>query len=747
MSIKLKNINIDYGNFLAVDDLSIEIKKGELVSLLGPSGCGKTTALNAIAGLINTTSGQMLFDGVDVTHKPSQKRNIGLVFQSYALYTHMSVYKNIAYPLYHSKTFKKELKVENFLNKLRLKTLKESEDFKIIIDQQNAFDNYIVSFKQDLEKILDQKFADFLKINKSVINNYLNLVFENVDSNDSKKINVKNQLKSYLYDKAKIKFNKEVNKLNEYIIAESNLILKNEHDIRYSYLLEFFKFNTQKTVKEFWNHSKELTKTMKKTKKNISKLQTQDLGFQIFTKQQSSLYQNYLNEKSEASKRFFEVSFKEVYLFADNFNKELKKFFTQNMFVNSKFEKLISQILLKLKANIKNIQKDLKNDSKILNENETLSKILFESRNQIVDKINSELTNLKTLTEEFKDFIEKMKYFDVNFEQKLTELISPNENSSKIYEIDKIENGYFDKLLSSSFEIISSLFAQQNKAIWKELETNSKKIDTKEQHAIIKKSIYSKNRKIKELVYQTAKQVEIENQLNKKPSELSGGQQQRVAIARAIVKKPNILLMDEPLSNLDAKLRLTTREWIKRFQQSVGITTIFVTHDQEEAMSISDSIFVMNKGVLQQSGSPLDIYNKPANEFVANFIGTPNINFIENHKRNGVFTLPSGENLKFSNLDEDIKKVKFGVRPEKISLKKTPGAILLATGSVALVEQLGKQNHVKIKISKDLELTVVVDPSEWLNVKNKEEINLYVKKDEIYIFGEDKNIIEAKYAK
>ena len=129
-----------------------------------------------------------------------------------------------------------------------------------------------------------------------------------------------------------------------------------------------------------------------------------------------------------------------------------------------------------------------------------------------------------------------------------------------------------------------------------------------------------------ERAMETAKLVQIERLMNRKPSEMSGGQQQRVAIARALVKQPGILLLDEPLSNLDARLRLQTREEIRRIQQETGITTIFVTHDQEEAMSISDMIVVMRSGILEQKGTPQQVYDDPANQFVAQFLGTPPIN-------------------------------------------------------------------------------------------------------------------------
>ena len=129
-----------------------------------------------------------------------------------------------------------------------------------------------------------------------------------------------------------------------------------------------------------------------------------------------------------------------------------------------------------------------------------------------------------------------------------------------------------------------------------------------------------------ERAYEAARLVQIEDLMERKPGELSGGQQQRVAIARALVKNPSVLLLDEPLSNLDARLRLQTREEIRRIQRETKITTIFVTHDQEEAMSISDLIIVMKDGVVQQIGRPQDVYDNPANLFVAKFLGTPPIN-------------------------------------------------------------------------------------------------------------------------
>ena len=165
-----------------------------------------------------------------------------------------------------------------------------------------------------------------------------------------------------------------------------------------------------------------------------------------------------------------------------------------------------------------------------------------------------------------------------------------------------------------------------------------------------------------ERAYQAAKLVQIDNLMERKPSELSGGQQQRVAIARALVKMPKVLLLDEPLSNLDARLRLQTREEIRRIQKETGITTIFVTHDQEEAMSISDMIVVMKLGVVQQTGKPQDIYDDPTNLFVAKFLGTPPINVFEGYVEAGKLYLSDECVMDVPGADDQA--VYVGIRPE-----------------------------------------------------------------------------------
>ena len=162
-------------------------------------------------------------------------------------------------------------------------------------------------------------------------------------------------------------------------------------------------------------------------------------------------------------------------------------------------------------------------------------------------------------------------------------------------------------------------------------------------------------------VLEAAKLVQIEMLMDRKPSELSGGQQQRVAIARALVKMPKVLLLDEPLSNLDARLRLQTREELRRIQCETKITTVFVTHDQEEAMSISDMIIVMKEGVIQQIGKPQEVYDNPANLFVAKFLGTPPINVFRGQVRE--HTLYIGKDAIFKVGDVADQEIYVGVRP------------------------------------------------------------------------------------
>ena len=190
------------------------------------------------------------------------------------------------------------------------------------------------------------------------------------------------------------------------------------------------------------------------------------------------------------------------------------------------------------------------------------------------------------------------------------------------------------------------------------------------------------------MALEAAKLVQIENLMDRKPKELSGGQQQRVAIARALVKMPRILLLDEPLSNLDARLRLQTREEIRRIQHQTGITTIFVTHDQEEAMSISDLIVVMKDGVVQQTGKPQEVYDDPVNLFVAKFLGTPPINVFDGCIKGGKLYI--GDTPVADANCGDEKSVTVAVRPEGF----VPSSDGVLTCDLKRIEVMGRDISV-----------------------------------------------------
>ena len=190
--------------------------------------------------------------------------------------------------------------------------------------------------------------------------------------------------------------------------------------------------------------------------------------------------------------------------------------------------------------------------------------------------------------------------------------------------------------------------------------------------------------------------VELDDFLHRKPAELSGGQRQRVALARAIVREPNVFLMDEPLSNLDAKLRVSTRAQIKNLSHELAVTTIYVTHDQIEAMTLADRVVVMEKGIVQQVGSPTEIYDRPANTFVAGFIGNPAMNLIEGSAKNGVFSAASTEIAGLATPDQNVT---LGFRAEDASVVKKGGQI---NAPIYTLELLGDATMVTVRIDSTL---------------------------------------------
>ncbi|MGH6923796.1 MAG: ABC transporter ATP-binding protein, partial [Propylenella sp.] len=196
-------------------------------------------------------------------------------------------------------------------------------------------------------------------------------------------------------------------------------------------------------------------------------------------------------------------------------------------------------------------------------------------------------------------------------------------------------------------------------------------------------------------VEEVARRVELDKLLARLPKELSGGQRQRVALARAIIRTPRVFLMDEPLSNLDAKLRVQMRAELKHLQHELKVTTIYVTHDQIEAMTLAHRVAVMNKGVIEQLGTPKEIYNNPRTLFVAGFIGSPPMNLIEGEAKNGVFTGADG--LRVEGLGKaDVGKAVLGVRPEDVEVVDAGDRRANLKAPIYSVELTGENTHVSV---------------------------------------------------
>jgi len=215
-----------------------------------------------------------------------------------------------------------------------------------------------------------------------------------------------------------------------------------------------------------------------------------------------------------------------------------------------------------------------------------------------------------------------------------------------------------------------------------------------------------KKPEIEKRVHEAAEVLQISSYLDRLPKQLSGGQRQRVAIGRAIVRNPKVFLFDEPLSNLDAALRVQTRIEIAKLHSHLSATMIYVTHDQVEAMTLADKIVVLNKGIIEQVGSPIELYNSPKNKFVAEFIGSPKMNIIE---------LEGNDKVSINNLQIPTHTSKIGVRPEHISLADNSSSML--SGTIRHIENLGEHLLCYINTVSTHEITAKID------VKSKVDLN------------------------
>ena len=559
---------------IAVKDLDFVVKDGQLVGLLGPSGCGKSTTLYMIAGLHNPTSGEVWFGDQEVTNLSPEKRGIGLVFQNYALYPHMTIYKNIEFPLTNLQV---EVPLVTFFDyDLRFTyTMKPADVAAGIaksiksLAKKCGFNSKQFSVEVSGEKELVAQ----VKLN-AVSPTAKDMFVDNMDKIVEFKLeNVEEkQATEALFD---TNFRATVN-----VISDDELV-------EVSVKGRLGKAFQTSMIDETINGLKQAVNTHggKAAECVITKTQH---GYEIMARV-VNLAHNKLEECMEAVKAAY----------------------------------------------------------------------AYEAFNYSITMVTN-----KSLTENVKKFLKEKKLGFSDF---------------KIY-FDKVHTKIFFKLMRASTETAESTLNELAEML------NLSDVEKETKQAIAHRKLTKEERR--DIIYDTAKLVQVDEYLQRKPNQLSGGQQQRVAIARALVKHPRVLLLDEPLSNLDARLRLQTREEIRRIQQETGITSVFVTHDQEEAMSISDEIVVMKLGEMQQMGRPQDVYNSPANLFVAQFLGTPPVNVFKGHVKGKKVTV--GDDVVLE-INEDLgdKDIYVAIRPEGFVLAK-PGEKNTLSGNCEMVQVMGR---------------------------------------------------------
>lgn len=626
MEIRIKNLTKIFPgdgkrhirDTIAVKDMDFVVPDGKLVGLLGPSGCGKSTTLYMISGLQNPTSGEVWFGDQEVTNLSPEKRGIGLVFQNYALYPHMTIYKNIEFPLTNLKV---ETPLVNFYN------------FKIIYD-----------YKMNQDDLVD-----------GIVKSVLSL---------SRKVGLKKK-QCTVDTKVEGSNLSIIINLSNVSIATKDLFIENFGKI----------LDTANKVEEQSTQTSE------------------------------ALFDTSLRATINAScdSEIVEVSFKGV----------LSKDFSTNDIDNTinSFKKNVANLGLAEGVVITKNRGVYELMGRIINLNRSnLDKcvdgichsINFKSKNVVISKVvNNEFT--KRIKKYL--FSKKIAFadFKLYFEDQKTKLF---------VRLKKVSNDNKDSIVSS----LTSEFQLTD-------------INLEVNQAVTHRKLTKEERR--DIVFEAAKLVQVDEYLERKPSQLSGGQQQRVAIARALVKKPRVLLLDEPLSNLDARLRLQTREEIRRIQKETGITTVFVTHDQEEAMSISDEIVVMKLGVTQQIDSPQTVYNDPANLFVAQFLGTPPINVFKGRCKDQKIYIGKDCVYETSTKIKD-QDLYVAIRPEGFVLdgKKSENTL---SCDVDMIQVLGRDISIVAKNDACLKPTfkAIISGDEDVS---KKKLYLKIKPNKLFVF-------------
>ena len=606
---------------IAVKDMDFVVPDGQLVGLLGPSGCGKSTTLYMISGLQVPTSGEVWFGDQEVTNLSPEKRGIGLVFQNYALYPHMTIYKNIEFPLTN-------LKVE-----VPMSTL-----FNFDLNY-----SYSMAADDDVDGIL--RASDSL-MKKAGIGKKSYDIEHSLNGTSLKMgIHLKN------VSEAVCNFIKE----NFPKIIPANL--DNESSVQTREAL----FDT----------------TLRASVREIGEDEVVSLHFK------GGLGRHFdTNTIDDTIRAFRETA------------KAYGHVLTAVIVKTSEGHELMVSV-----ANIKHKSlDDFKKAVEGVHEFQRVSYAIYQVvSKQLEGAIKGYLKSKNISVSDFKLF--------------------SDHGQNKLYFVIRAFDEEQTKALVSELEQKFGLF---------EIETTPKQ-------AISHRKLTKEERR--DIVIETAKLVQVEEYLERKPSQLSGGQQQRVAIARALVKRPRVLLLDEPLSNLDARLRLQTREEIRRIQQETGITTVFVTHDQEEAMSISDKIVVMKMGVMQQIDAPQEVYNNPANLFVAQFLGTPPINVffgkISGHK------VMLGDDVIYET-EEDYgeKEVYIAIRPEGFQIAG-PKDKNVMHAQLEMIQVMGRDVSIVAKKAESMKPTfkAIIAAEDAENQSGL--ISFKVKPNKLFIFDGD----------
>ena len=603
---------------IAVKDMDFTVPDGQLVGLLGPSGCGKSTTLYMISGLQTPTSGEVWFGDQEVTNLSPEKRGIGLVFQNYALYPHMTIYKNIEFPL---------------------------TNLKVEVPMSTLF-NYFLSYQYKMEE--DDDVNGILRASESLM----------------KKAGI---------GKASYEFHQNV----EDGVLHMDILLKNVSEAVYHYVADNFpKIIAAELVNETSEQTREalFDTTVRASIDFIPEDETVSIHF-----------------KGDLGKHF-DVS---------KIDDTIRSFTT----IASQFGHPSATVIVRTATSheLMGTVSGIKHTRY-----EEFKQAILEVYEFLHHSVNIYEVNSKTLSKQIRGFLKAKNAKISDFK------IFSDHDKNKLYFVVHAQDEESTKVL---------------------LDELSEKFALSDQETAIKQAI-SHRRLTKEerrdIVIETAKLVQVDEYLERKPNQLSGGQQQRVAIARALVKKPRVLLLDEPLSNLDARLRLQTREEIRRIQQETGITTLFVTHDQEEAMSISDQIVVMKLGIMQQIDPPQTVYNDPANLFVAQFLGTPPINVFKGRIEGKKVLV--GEDVIYETKEAlGDKEIYVAIRPEGFAIATEKDKNVL-TARMEMVQVMGRDVSIVATKPECIKPTFKVIIASEDAENQKENLRFKIKPNKLFLF-------------